>query len=128
MPGNLGRVNLAQVSGAGDLKYRMTFAEPNSSSDAYGNANTGWIDRFTCWANIIPRLGGETVMAARLAGQQPMILRVRQSPDTDRITTDWKATDEKGKIYNIRTMVDPLMGEGEAGKYYDMMAETGVAA
>jgi head-tail adaptor len=127
MPGNLGRVNLAQVSGAGDLKYRVTFAERAQAGDPYGNITGEWVDRFTIWANIIPRLGGETVMAARLAGMQPMILRVRQSPDTAQITTDWKATDEAGKIYNIRTVVDPLMGEGEAGKFYDMMAETGVA-
>jgi SPP1 family predicted phage head-tail adaptor len=127
MPGNLGRVNLAQVSGAGSFKYRMTFAARDTAKDDYGNTIGTWTDRFTLWANIIPRLGGEAVMAARLSGMQPVIIRVRQSPDTDQITTDWKATDEKGKIYNIRTTVDPLAGEGEAGKYYDMMAETGVA-
>ena len=62
-----------------------------------------------------------------LAGRQPVVIRVRKSPDTKRITTDWKATDQNGAEYNIRTAVDPLLGDGAHGFYIDMMAETGVA-
>jgi len=115
-------------SGAGDLRHRVTFAKPNSTTDDYGNVTTGWQDEFTVSANIMPRLGGETVEAARLAGRQPAIVRVRQSPDTKLIRTDWKATDQaSGTAYNIRTIADPNLGDVEHGKYFDMLAESGVA-
>lgn len=83
---------------------------------------------FTVWANITPRLGGETVEAARLAGRQPVIVRVRQSPDTILIRTDWKITDtQSGVEYNIRSVADPELGGVEHGKWLDMLAESGVA-
>jgi head-tail adaptor len=115
-------------SGAGDLRQRVTFARPNSVTDAYGNVTSGFEDVFTCSANITPRLGGESVDAARLAGRQPVILRVRQSPDSKQIRTDWKATDQvSGTAYNIRTIADPNLGDVEHGKWFDMLAESGVA-
>ena len=120
-------LNLASGSGAGDLRHRVAFAERDNVEDEFGNVTAGWTDRFTVAANIIPRLGGEAVEAARLAGRQPVVIRVRVSPDTVQITTDWKATDELGKTYNIRTAVDPLLGNNNHGMYIDMMAETGVA-
>jgi head-tail adaptor len=118
---------LASVSGAGDLRYRVTFAERDSVEDEYGNVTTGWIDRFTVSANIIAKLGGEAVDAARLAGRQPVVIRVRKSPDTSLITTDWKATDQAGHEYNIRAAIDPLIGDSQHGFWIEMIAETGVA-
>jgi head-tail adaptor len=117
----------ASVKGGGDLRHRVTFAERNQVEDEFGNVSTGWLDRFTVSANITPRLGGETVEAARLAGRQPVVIRVRKSPDTATIKTDWKATDEAGAEYNIRTAVDPFLGDDDHGMYIDMLAETGVA-
>jgi head-tail adaptor len=122
MPSSLGIVN-----GAGGLRHRVTFSERDQVQDEFGNVSTGWLERFTCSANILPRLGGEAVEAARLAGRQPVVIRVRASPDTRNVTTDWKATDEKGREYNIRTAVDPLYGDSGHGMYFDMLAETGVA-
>jgi head-tail adaptor len=115
-------------SGAGELRDRVRFAKPNAVADNYGNVSTGWLDMFTVSANITPRLGGETVDAARLAGQQPAIVRVRQSPDTVKIRNDWKMTDLKtGSEYNIRSVADPDKGNVSHGKWIDMLAETGVA-
>ena len=118
---------LASVSGAGDLRYRVTFAERDNVSDEWGNVSTGWTDRFTVSANIIAKLGGEAVDAARLAGRQPVVIRVRKTPDTSLITTDWKATDHAGHEYNIRTAVDPMIGDSQHGFWIEMIAETGVA-
>lgn len=123
MPSGLAAIN----DGAGALRHRVTFALPDQVQDEYGNVSTGWIEQFTVAANITPRLGGETVEAARLAGKQPVVIRVRQSPDTVRINTDWKATDGDGHEYNIRTAIDPAFGGGQHGYYIDMLAETGVA-
>lgn len=114
--------------GAGVLRQRVTFAERNTIQDEYGNVSTGWIDRCTVNANITPRLGGEAVEAARLQGRQPVVIRVRSTPATRVITTDWKATDiRSGTEYNVRTAIDAFLGGGQHGFYIDMLAESGVA-
>jgi len=115
-------------SGGGALRDRAAFSRPDAISDEYGNVSTGWQEMFTVAANITPRLGGEAVDAARLAGRQPVIIRVRKSPDTAQIRTDWKAVNVRtGTAYNIRTAVDPNQGDEQHGKWIDMLAEAGVA-
>jgi head-tail adaptor len=84
------------MPGAGDLRAQVKFSKPDAVPDAYGNVATGWLDMFTVAANITPRLGGETVEAARLAGRQPVVIRVRHSTDTTQIKTDWRATTVEG--------------------------------
>lgn len=117
-----------KASGAGELRHRVTLAKPNQVSDEYGNVTTGWLDCFTVSANITPRLGGETVEAARLAGRQPAVFRMRRSPDTATIRTNWKITDvATGTPYNIRSVTDPHYGDVEHGKWIDVLAESGVA-
>ena len=116
------------ASGAGSLRGRAKFSRPDAVADEFGNVSTGWQDMFTVSANFTPRLGGEQVDAARLAGRQPVVIRVRQSPDTRAIRTDWKATNvQTGTEYNIRTAVDPHEGDEQHGKWIDMMAEAGIA-
>ena len=113
---------------AGDLRYRVKFSERNVVGDEYGNPTTGWVDRFTVAANITPQQGGEAVDAARLAGRQPVTIRVRRSADTALIRTDWKATNVgDGTEYNIRTAIDPEQGTVEHGKWVECLAEAGVA-
>ena len=113
---------------AGDLRYRVKFSERNEVGDVYGNPTTAWVDRFTVAANIVPMQGDEAVNAERLAGRQPVIIRVRRSADTARIRTDWKATNTgDGTQYNIRTAIDPMQGSVEHGKWIECMAEAGVA-
>jgi head-tail adaptor len=114
--------------GAGSLRYRMTFAARDTTEDEYGNPSTGWSDKFTVSANITAKVGGEAVDAARLVGRQPVILTVRRSADTRLITTDWKATElESGTEFNIRTAIDPFIGDSQHGLWIEMIAETGVA-
>jgi SPP1 family predicted phage head-tail adaptor len=120
--------DLRRASGAGELRHRVSFAQPNSTTDAYGNVTNGFDEKFTVWANMTPRLGGEAVEAARLAGRQPMVFRMRQSPDTRTIQTDWRVTDQAtGTPYNVRSVTDPHMGDIEHGKWIDVLAESGVA-
>lgn len=117
------------MSGAGELRSRLTFGERvTGGDDGYGNVEGGFADRFTCFAQVTPRLGGETVEAARLTGKQPFTIRVRQSPDTLQIRTDWMARNElTGTQYNIRTVADPCEGDADHGLWLDMMADAGVA-
>jgi len=115
-------------AGAGGLRQVVTFAQPDSVTDEYGNVTQGWADQFTIDANITPRLGGETVEAARLAGRQPVIIRVRQTANTRAIAPDWMATDVRSAVaYNVRAVSDPNLGNNDHGKWIDMLAESGVA-
>jgi head-tail adaptor len=119
---------MPEITGAGDLRQTIVWAEPSGTLDEYGNTQQGWQDRFTLRAQITPRLGGETVEAARLAGRQPVVIRVRNSPDTRLIQTSWKATDaDSGIAYNIHAIADPDMGGPQHGQWIDVMAESGVA-
>lgn len=111
------------MTGAGELNHRITFERRAVISDGYGNSEGDWAEEFTVWAKFQAKLGGETVTAARLSGQQPVLIVVRQSGNTDLITTDWRAKDRAGKIYNIRSIVDP---DGE-GAFWEMMCQSGSA-
>ena len=114
--------------GAGSLRYRLKFSERDTTEDEYGNVSTGWLERFTVSANITAKVGGEAVDAARLAGRQPVVLTVRRSTDTRKVTTGWKATEvENGTEFNIRPAIDPFVGDSQHGIWIEMIAETGVA-
>lgn len=113
---------------APDYRDRLTFANRVELTDEFGGTVGAWQDQFTVAAQIKPRLGGETVEAARLAGRQPVVIRVRRSSATAQIRTDWKATNARTGIeYNIRAAVDPHEGDKEHGRYVDMLAEAGIA-
>lgn len=115
---------------AGNLRYRLGFFQRENVSDGYGNTQADYPDEpdFEEWAQGIPRLGGETVIAARLTGAQPVTFRVRQTPDTVTVNTeDWKLRDmATGLDYNIRSIVDPLSGTREHGKWLDILVQSGV--
>jgi hypothetical protein len=75
-------------------------------------------------ARILPLRGGESVLAARLEGTQPVVITVRYCALSRAITTDCIAVDARtGAIYNIRTNADTL----EKRQYLDLIAEAGVA-
>lgn len=63
---------------------------------------------FQAHATIIYQRGDESVQAARLAGRVIYKVRIRQSADARRVTTDWRARDvRRGTEYNI-TEVDAI--------------------
>jgi head-tail adaptor len=75
-------------------------------------------------ASVQAKLGGENVTAARLAGQQPWLIVVRQSAETRQVTTDWRARDVRaGTLFNIRSIADP-----DAGRtWFEILCQSGVA-
>lgn len=113
-----------RLRGAGRLKHRVAFDKRAFQSDGYGNSQGDWSEQFVVAAGIEARLGGEEVMAARLANRQPVTIIVRQSPDTKLISTDWRARDVRdGTVYAIRSKVDVE----DTGKFFDILCETSVA-
>jgi head-tail adaptor len=113
---------------AGELRERVAFeARMTPSRDDYGNVVTGeWREQFQCAARLQPTkgIGNESVQAARLSGTQPMIIRVRLSSQTKRITGEWRARDtRRGTIFNIRSMANM----DERGAYLDLLCMSGEA-
>lgn len=117
-----------RVTGGGDLRSRVTFAERVTRSDNAGNMQAEWIDRLTCPAQIIAARGSESLDATRLESRGSDVIRVRFNPATRAIVADWKATDvESGVAYNIRAVRDPFQGTPQHGRWIDCYCEQGLA-
>jgi head-tail adaptor len=116
------------ISGGGDLRSRLTFAERITIDDGAGNLRGDFADQFTRFAQITPGRGQEAVTAAALEGRQAVAIRVRQDVETRAIRPEWRATDVvNGAAYNIRAVIDPYLGSSDHGRWIDCEAESGVA-
>jgi head-tail adaptor len=109
---------------AGRLRHRIAFDQRVVTSDGGGGQQGAFEEEFIVHAQLIPRLGGEEVMQARLAGRQPVTISVRRSAQTRAITPEWRARDaDTGTIYNIRSILDPEDRRG----WRDLLCDTGTA-
>ena len=115
------------------MQMRIVFDSPSPVSDGQGGQEDGWTEEFETDARFTWLRGGETVMASRLEGRQPVVIRVRKSGLSDAITTDWRIRDTRdgafdsseywtGPVYNIRSIVPT-----DDRRWYDITAESGVA-
>ena len=109
---------------AGKLRERLTFQKRLQKDDDTGNPLDDWEDQFTVAARVFYRRGGETVLAARLEGTQPVEITVRHSSQTMLVTPDWRAVDARNtaSVFNIRAAAPD-----EKRTQIVFMAETGVA-
>lgn len=110
---------------AADLRHRIAFESRGEEVDEYGGSETSFSEQFVVSAAVKAKMGGETVTAARLTGQQPILITVRQSSQTQQITTDWRARNERdGTIYAIKSVADP----DDGGQWIELLCQTGVSA
>jgi hypothetical protein len=111
---------------AGELSHKVAFDAREVIDDGYGNPVSGdWAEQFVVSAKVQAKFGGESVTAARLTGQQPVTIVVRQSAQTRQIAEDWRARDVRTGIeYAIRSKVDP----DDRGAWFELLTQTGVAA
>lgn len=92
---------------AGDMRERIRLDARVASDDGFGNSVADWAPQFSRAAAYLMKPGSESVQAARLQGQQPVTIIVRFDPDTQRITSEWRATDERtGEVFAIRAAAD----------------------
>lgn len=112
---------------AGELRHRIGFFRRVVSSDGYGNSQGEFPaePEFECRAKVQNRFAGETVLAARLQGQQTATITVRKSANTSQVTPDWRAKDmREGTIWNIRSgPVDP----DDKRMWLEFLCQAGVA-
>jgi hypothetical protein len=123
--------------GGGNLRYSVGFyqrqAGPAPSSPPapdYGDTEGSFPSsaNFIVPGNIMPKLGGEDVLAARLTGKNLVNITIRQSAATVTVTTDWIAKNERsGEVYNIRSIIDPFGSISKRGFYFELLCEEGVA-
>ena len=108
---------------AGELIHGVAFDSPVEAADGYGGTTLGWQEQFSCRAGFVHLRGGETVMAARLAGKHQQIVTVRSSAASRAVTTDWRVRDTRtGDIFNIRDVTPP-----DDRLSLDFLCEKGVA-
>ncbi|MGM5018722.1 head-tail adaptor protein [Tardiphaga sp. 367_B4_N1_1] len=114
---------------AGQLSHRVSFQKRQDinpdAPDDLGNVQSVFVEQFVVAAKVQAKFGGEAVVAARLVGQQPVTIVVRQSSQTNQIQPDWRAVDARsGTEYAIRSIVDP----DDGGAFWEILTQTGVAA
>lgn len=108
---------------AGKLDKRIAFESPVETEDRAGGTVRGWAAQFTVAAEYTRLRGGETVMASRLSGAQPTVIRVRVSAQARRIKTGWRGVDARsGEVFNLRAII-----ETDDRAYIEITAESGVA-
>ncbi|MCV0396959.1 MAG: head-tail adaptor protein [Rhizobiaceae bacterium] len=111
------------MSGAGELYEKVAFDRLEAIDDGYGGTVDQWTEQFTRRAGYTRLRGTEPVMAARLEGKQPTVIRVRVDSETRQITTDWRARDARsGEAFNIRSIA-----RTNDRRWFDILAESGVA-
>jgi head-tail adaptor len=93
------------VTGAGQLDRRVAFRQRAAGSN--GALTGAWTDVVTRDARIQPLKGGEGVQAARMAGQQPVIITVRRDATTETVDNSWSARDARDTtiVWDIASVI-----------------------
>jgi SPP1 family predicted phage head-tail adaptor len=90
-------------TGAGRLYYHVAFDRRLDEEDEYGNTVSTWVEQFQRRAEFRTMPGSESVVAARLAGRQPMLVNVRIDSQVALVGNDWQIRSVRnGLAYNIR--------------------------
>lgn len=114
------------------LIERVAFDSRQEIDDGAGNFEGKFVQAFECRAAFVYLRGTETVIAARLEGRQPIIVRVRRNSMTNQIDHDWQMRNLregawegehwKGPVYAVRSIIPT-----EDRLYLDITVERGVA-
>ena len=110
-------------AGSGQLHYQVALLKREDVDDGMGNTVSDWVEQFQTRGEYIHLRGSEAVMAARLQGKHTQVIRVRNSSNTQLISTDWMLRDVRtGKSFNIRDI------EHEVNRQFiALTCESGVA-
>lgn len=105
------------------LDYHAAFSSRETVETDMGGTQDEWVAQFIEWAAVKHLRGGESVMQARLASRNPVIITVRNSARARQITSEWQVElrDRTGmrKTYAIKEDPRPT----EASGFLEMLAE-----
>lgn len=112
------------TKGAGQLFDSVAFDELSSVPDGYGNMQQSFVERLRTRAGFTWLRASEAVLASRLEGLNPAVVRIRASEETLRIRHDWRMRDLRtDTVYAIRGITQsPDRG------YLDVLVQAGEAA
>lgn len=103
------------------LTEPLAFHARAISDDGAGNRRGDWVLQFTLFAEMKSRPGSEAFAAARFEGRVPYHVRVRWSPQSLLIRTDWMARDQRGIEYDVQAPQPDLIGR----QWVDMILVAG---
>lgn len=111
------------TTAAPQLFHLVSFHQPVQSPNGQGGVIETFSEAFYCRAGFRSLRGGETVIASRLAGKQPVVVTIRYSAAAARVTPEWRMHDDRsGEAYNIRSIVLT-----DDRRWLELTAERGVA-
>jgi SPP1 family predicted phage head-tail adaptor len=103
------------------MKDRVSFLASAGDPDGFGGETVETAERFSAWAKITYLRGGERVQAGRLAGTQTIVVTLRKSSDTARVTPQWQLRDQaSGTLYDIRA-IEP--NRDRPRRFLDLLCE-----
>jgi head-tail adaptor len=115
---------MAAKTTAGQLYERVAFDKRVEADDGYGNTVGRFAEQFQRRAGFTYLRGGEAVIAGRLQGRQPIVVRLRADGETRLIGADWQMRDARdGSVFAVRSIA-----ETPDRRWLDIMVEQGVAA
>ena len=105
------------------LDYHAAFSMRESVETDMGGTEDAWVLQFVEWAGVKHLRGGESVMQARLASRNPVIVTIRNSERARQITSEWRVTlrSRSGVTFVAEIREDPRPSEGDG--YLEMLAE-----
>lgn len=112
------------MAAASNARFRelIAFDRRIVDDDTVGNPLGEWKEQFRARARVQPLKGGEHVVAGRLSGQQPVVIRVHWTEQADAVTPAWRARNVRtGKTYNITSSADMT----ERKRHMDFLAVSG---
>ncbi|MGV3649845.1 MAG: head-tail adaptor protein [Devosia sp.] len=112
----------------GALRETLHFQRRGSAADGMGKtiAGAGAFETvFTVRGALTPLRGGETALAARLEGQQPFGVTVRQTAQTRQVTTAWQIVDAHDASRIFAIIAAPVDPDGRR-MWHEILATQGV--
>lgn len=117
---------MAKKPSIGRMREKLHFQKRGEGEDEYGNPQSkDFATVFTEPAELVPLRGGEGVLASRLTGTQPYIVRIHSHQAAREITPAWRAVDARNdkRVFNIRTVTNPDQKNG----WLELLVDDGVA-
>ena len=106
-----------------NLDHRAEFSLRESIEDDMGGTRDEWVLQFVEWVGVKYLRGGESVMQARLASRNPVVIVIRNSERARQITSEWqvelRSRSGVTKVYAVKE--DPRPASNDA--FLEMLCE-----
>ena len=105
------------------LDYHAAFSMRESVETDMGGTVDDWVPQFSEWAGVKHLRGGESVMQARLASRNPVIVTIRNSERARQITSEWmvRLRSRSGVVKEYAIKEDPRPTEVDG--FLEFLAE-----